>query len=432
MPQKAYLFIIASIIFFSCGEKIASSKKDDTSIKENYSTSVEIPMAGNSFITKLATGSTEKITDNGLENWTNKESITTAYFKVTQKGKLQISIKAKVADAASSVIKIIVNDDLFTLKLNGSDYKNYFVGNVNINKTGYVKIIFKGESKTGKYIADISHVIVESNLDKSKLFFANDSANYYWSLRGPSCHLNYITPTADKEYFYSELTVPAGQDKIGSYFMANGFTQGYFGIQVNSETERRVLFSVWEPDENNKTILVKKGIDVTDGRFDGEGTGGQSYLKYDWKADVTYKFLTRAKPDGNGATVFTSWFYAPESNAWKLIASWKRQKLQTYLTSLYGFVENFIPENGYLGRKALYGNQWVCDTNGKWIEINECKFSVDATGKNKQRMDFAGGVENGNFYLGNGGFFGEDINAGTLFKRVTKIAPPIIDFDSLP
>jgi hypothetical protein len=34
------------------------------------------------------------------------------------------------------------------------------------------------------------------------------------------------------EWFYSELTVPEGSDVIGSYFMANGFSEGYFGIQV--------------------------------------------------------------------------------------------------------------------------------------------------------------------------------------------------------
>jgi hypothetical protein len=44
-----------------------------------------------------------------------------------------------------------------------------------------------------------------------------------------------------------EITVPVGQDPIGSYFMANGFGEGYFGFQVNSKTERRVLFSVWSP-----------------------------------------------------------------------------------------------------------------------------------------------------------------------------------------
>ena len=41
--------------------------------------------------------------------------------------------------------------------------------------------------------------------------------------------------------------VPEGNDVLGSYFMANGFAQGYFGIQVNSPTERRILFSVWSP-----------------------------------------------------------------------------------------------------------------------------------------------------------------------------------------
>ena len=29
--------------------------------------------------------------------------------------------------------------------------------------------------------------------------------------------------------------------------MANGFGEGYFGIQVNGPNERRVLFSVWSP-----------------------------------------------------------------------------------------------------------------------------------------------------------------------------------------
>jgi hypothetical protein len=94
---------------------------------------------------------------------------------------------------------------------------------------------------------------------------ANDSANYYWSRRGPSCHLNYSTPAADKEYFYSELTVPLGEDKEGSYFMANGFGEGYFGIQVNSATERRVLFSVWDPAQG-QTTLLRNGANVTAGR----------------------------------------------------------------------------------------------------------------------------------------------------------------------
>ena len=29
--------------------------------------------------------------------------------------------------------------------------------------------------------------------------------------------------------------------------MANGFGEGYFGMQVNGPSERRVLFSIWSP-----------------------------------------------------------------------------------------------------------------------------------------------------------------------------------------
>ena len=35
-------------------------------------------------------------------------------------------------------------------------------------------------------------------------------------------------------------------DPVGSYYMACGFRRGYFGIQVNSPTERRIIFSVWD------------------------------------------------------------------------------------------------------------------------------------------------------------------------------------------
>ena len=47
------------------------------------------------------------------------------------------------------------------------------------------------------------------------------------------------------QYAYSEVTVPKGQDTIGSFFMANGFGEGYFGFQVNSSSRTTgVVFSL--------------------------------------------------------------------------------------------------------------------------------------------------------------------------------------------
>lgn len=89
--------------------------------------------------------------------------------------------------------------------------------------------------------------------------------------------LNVSTPAAT-EYFYNEMTIPVGADQPGSYFMANGFRAGYFGIQANAPTERWILFSVWDVQNGERTTLVRKGEGVVDNNFGGEGTGGQSHL----------------------------------------------------------------------------------------------------------------------------------------------------------
>ena len=63
------------------------------------------------------------------------------------------------------------------------------------------------------------------------------------------------------------MTIPKNNDVVGSYFMANGFAEGYFGIQVNSETERRILFSVWSPyktDDPNSIQAVHADFAVVD------------------------------------------------------------------------------------------------------------------------------------------------------------------------
>lgn len=429
MIQKLVLSLTVIFIgFFSCRN---SSIQVKTQIVE-VSKPLKIPLAGNAFITKNIANGTEEISEKGLVGWTNKDAIISCYFRVSKTGLLNIAIKAKTPSQQKSSIKVSVNNSSFITNLSESVWKSVSIGAISIDKIGYVKIDLQGISRTGNYFAEISDLLLNGEPIASDVIFANDSDNYYWSRRGPSCHLNYTTPDADKEYFYSELTVPVGEDKIGSYFMANGFGEGYFGIQVNSETERRILFSVWEPEGAEKTTLVKKGNGVYAGRFGGEGTGGQSYLKFKWQAGITYKFLTHAKPDGSGSTIYTSWFFAPELGKWQLMASWKRPKISTYLTSFHGFLENFEVENGYMARKALWSNQWVRLTNGTWSEVTEFRFSVDATGKKKQRMDFEGGVENGQFFLKNGGFFESNVSPNTKFTKQAKGVQPSIDFSKLP
>jgi len=254
----------------------------------------------------------------------------------------------------------------------------------------------------------------------------------YWGRRGPSVHLNYKIPEEadDVVWFYNEMTIEKGQDVIGSYFMANGFGEGYFGIQVNSDTLRTVLFSVWSPfktddpksiPDDQKIILLKKGKNVLTAEFGNEGSGGQSRYLYNWKAGNTYKFLTKVSPSKNNSTDYTAYFYAPETGKWKLIASFRRPKTSTYYTRPHSFLENFIPETGDLSRKVMYGNQWVYDKKGKWHELTEAKFTADATARKDSRLDYTGGTSDDRFYLKNCGFFNERTEIGTILKRESKL-----------
>jgi hypothetical protein len=263
-----------------------------------------------------------------------------------------------------------------------------------------------------------------------------------WGRRGPSVHLGFdVQGRGDIEWFYTELSVPQNNDVIGSYFMAKGFGEGYFGMQVNSDTERKVLFSVWSPfttddpkaiPDEHKIIVLKKGANVITGEFGNEGSGGQSYLRYNWKAGNTYKFLLQGVPTEDNYTVYTAYFFAPEENKWFLIASFKRPNTSTYLKGLYSFLENFNPNYGDKTRVAYYGNQWVLDTEGNWSELNKIRFTGDNTARKNFRKDYAGGLADKVFYLKNCGFFSDFIPLDRSFTRPLLNQAPEIDFSKLP
>ena len=387
-----------------------------------------VALAGNGFVTNAGSGATEVINSNGLSNWTSAGTVTSVWFRMSAAGSATLSLDASLSGGKSSKIRVTANGTPFEVNLSKGGTQTYAVGTINVPAAGYVRVDLQGISKSGTYFGEVAAVRVDTT---TALNYANDAANYYWSRRGPSVHMGYTVP-ANTEYFYNEVTVPLGEDKIGSYFMSNGFNGGYFGIQVNSPTERRVLFSVWDADNGAKTTLVRKGPNVTDNSFGGEGTGGQSYLLYNWVAGNTYRFITRILPDGAGGTDFSAWFYAPETNAWRFIATWKRPATTTYHAGVYSFLENFIDTNGYLGRSVQFNNQWARSTSGTWSELVTARFTGDATAANAQRMDYAGGLQNGSFYLRNGGFFSPNVAINQNFTRPATGQTPTVDVSTLP
>ncbi len=399
-----------------------------------------VPLGGNAYVTQPSPTGDETITDTGLHNWDSSKAVVSVYFDVQQAGELQLALAGALNGASHSVVKVSVGEQSRLVRLSSVAPSVFPVGSFTVRKPGYVKVDLQGVQTDGGYYGDITGLQIAGSATAAGTVYANDPSNFYWSRRGPSVHLGFNVP-ANTEYFYSEVTVPKGQDPIGSYYMADGFNVGYFGMQVVSASERWILFSVWDPS-NGSTSLVRQGSDVIVDSFGGEGTGGQSHLVYPWIAGETYRFLTRAQPDGNGNTLFSAWFSrAPHDRRadprkdgcdWKFIATWKYPGTATYLQGVYSFLESFDPDHGYLGRSARYGNQWAVDAKGHWSEITSAYYDVDPTGLNKQRLDYAGGSIGREFFLRNDGFFSDSTPSGQTFTRKPVGERPRIDLDALP
>ncbi|HEX5026137.1 MAG TPA: DUF3472 domain-containing protein [Agriterribacter sp.] len=402
-----------------------------------------VPIGGNTWVKTNATEG-EKITENGINDWKDKNAVFTTYVSFAHAGKLHLSVKAGV-HSGKSRIRISISNKKKDLDIDGSALRVYPAGTWTINKQGYVSIQLQGISNTGGSFGNVaSYSISGTAVDDQTVYVKNNADNYfYWGRRGPSTHVNYMPPATDSiEWFYNEVTVPAGFDPVGSYYMANGFNNGYFGMQVNSPTERRILFSVWSPyhtdspesiPDSMKITLLIKGEDVKTGEFGNEGSGGQSYFLYNWITGNTYKFLLHAQPDGLDNTTYTAYFFVPEKREWKLIASFKRPKTNTYLTKLYSFLESFDPETGNIERKVYFNNQWVGYADGNWRELTHMQFTADATAQKSYRIDFAGGVENGKgFVLRSCGFFNDSSKIGTAFSRPALGKTPGIHVETLP
>jgi hypothetical protein len=402
-----------------------------------------VPLGGNAYLTSSATGSPDRVQASGIHSWQSEKSVFSVYFRTDRAARLKLSLRLKVPEG-ESWIRASAAGSVFEKKVSGDAVQDFSLGTLSTSGAEYVKIDLQGLRKSGPVFAEVSELLVESEAADLTLDCVKDPAEnrFYWGRRGPSVHLSYQMPAAKTiEYFHSELTVPEGEDPIGSYFMANGFGEGYFGMQVNGPNERRILFSVWSPfqtdnpkdiPEEQRVQVLAKGEEVRTGEFGNEGSGGQSFLIYPWKAGTTYRFLNRARPDGRGNTLYTAWFFAPELGKWRLIASFRRPKTDKHLSGVHSFLENFADRNGYQGRRAYYGNPWVRDTEGNWHELTHSRFTGDDIAQRQYRLDYAGGADGGAFFLRNGGFFAETVKLGSGFEREsTPAKQPVIDLDAL-
>ncbi len=404
----------------------------------------EVPFGGNAYLTTAAPGSSDGLRRSGTTRWQDPSTIFSVYFHLDHPADLHLALRFK-EPLGDATIQARLGDQRADSAPRTQPSRELPLGQFHVTSPGYVRIDLQGLRRAAADFGEASDLLISTATDNLQLSCVktNQDNMFYWGRRGPSVHLSYQMPRDQPiEYAYSELTVPEGQDPPGSYFMANGFGEGYFGFQVKNGGERWVLFSVWSPfstdrpadiPEADRIVLLAKGDGVRVGEFGNEGSGGQSVLVFPWRSGTTYRFLTSVKPDGQGRTLYTSWFSELGQDPWKLVAQFRRPKTDKHLTGFHSFLENFFDTEGYRTRTAHHANPWLRDPAGQWHPITEARLTGDATANGKHRLDYAGGLQGPGFFLRNGGFFSDNTPLNQSFRLTSPPAhPPQIDFAKLP
>ena len=188
---------------------------------KTQSTKHTVNLSGNSYVVYGTDGA--QISDNGLTEWTGEKSKINTYIYFSKPQTVSITLKGKL-DKGESKIKFTANGSSNIVELKEGSFEKR-VGNVVVKQAGYIPLSLEGISKTGDQYAQVESFVIESEDDK--MVYVHDFSDY-WGRRGPSVHLNYAMPDDTIEWFYNEVTVPEDNNVLASYYMANGFGEGYF------------------------------------------------------------------------------------------------------------------------------------------------------------------------------------------------------------
>lgn len=230
-----------------------------------------------------------------------------------------------------------------------------------------------------------------------------------------SVHLGYRAPAGTA--FYNEIVVD--QSAPGTYFSVCAFNHGYFGIQQIDDKRKLVIFSIWDPgqqddpksvEEKQRVKLLYNDPAVRVKRFGGEGTGGQSFYDLDWKDGQPYRLLvTSERVDDR--TAYTGWIYLDDQKKWLKLVTFSTITKDEKLGGYYSFVEDFRRNNisATQARSAQFGNGWVRDAEGAWQPITRARFTADGN----PATNINAGLKGDLFFIATGG---ETKNSDTKLK----------------
>lgn len=284
-------------------------------------------------------------------------------------------------------------------------------------------------------------------------------------MSSPSVHLSSwrttdpTVPSAGRyDWVYQEVMIPEESAIVGTYCMSLGILHGYMGIQVDSENDYPIIFSMWDngstdEDPNLPDYLRSGALDWSEGvtiaRFGSEGTGaqakrrtGKNYVPGKW-----VKFITNARPEvvnieiddpanpGQKKTITyyntlcSAWYLAEGLNTeWQYIATIRQSGANNHFDGWYSFLENYNWPTGQWQRKAYYRNGGLHSmVNGKWYHANQVGFGhTDGGSQYGDRQDYGQGqtdeFENC-FFMSTGGYHNSPNARANQVPLVTDFQP---------
>ena len=373
----------------------------------------------------------------GVTGWTDPAQRVVWCGEFRQAGELRVALALRLPAGVSPQLRLTLAGETHAATLRddapagGAGRVDF--GTWRLPAAGYQRLVLESHHAPGAPAGDLTALLLEGPATAGAHFNVRPRRN------AASVHLRY--PEAREQAvaaFYCEVT--GIEDPVHTYYMACGWHRGYFGMQVNSPTERRIIFSVWDSGgeavdrkkvaTEDRVTLVAKGEGVFTGDFGHEGTGGHSHLAYAWRTGEVQRFLVTAQPTDATHTDYAGYWFRPDTRQWRLISAWRAPREGGWMRSLYSFSENFVGANGQLRREARYGNQWIRTAAGEWRELTRAAFSHDATGK-ADRLDRGMGLVEGQFFLRHGGYEPCFTAAGTEFTRPATGRPPEMDLTAL-
>ena len=224
-----------------------------------------------------------KINKDGISGWKDSAQKLLWFGEIKVVGKLDASLVVRLPAGKSSRLRLTVAGQSHDAVVKGgAEPITVSFGSFTIAKPGYVRFELSSANSPGTANGDLDALVLDGPATVDAHFNTDPRRN------AASVHLAYPLPKdAAVEWFYNEVT--AVENPVATYYMACGFARGYFGMQVNSATERRIIFSVWDAAsgqsakdrstvaEENHTQLLGKGPGVVASVFGNEGTGGHSH-----------------------------------------------------------------------------------------------------------------------------------------------------------